>query len=118
VSGVSNGRYVFNGAYYDLTGMQSFAGMCMSPIVAKTTKIAIVGFHIGGVTGTSKGCGVAVLQDELTFAIKQLAAQSKTFVLGPQASELQDVVAGKNIVVSEGVRNTCPTNYLDSDAAV
>jgi hypothetical protein len=116
--GVSNGPYVFNGAYYNLTGMETFPGMCMSAIISETSRKTILGFHIGGVTGTSKGCGLSILQTDLTFALEALFAKSKTFVRGPQASELDDVVAGKKIVISTEVHKKCPTNWLEPDAAV
>jgi hypothetical protein len=117
-SAVSNGLYTFNGAYYELTKMTTFAGMCMSPIISETSRKTILGFHIGGVTGTSKGCGISILQSDLTHGIAALFEKSKTFVRGPQASDIEDVVAGKHIVTSPEVNKKCPSNWLAPDAAV
>lgn len=116
--GVSNGPHVFNGAYYNLTGMNTFAGMCMSPIVSDTNRKGILGFHIGGVTNTSKGCGMAVLATDLKFTMHDLFKLSKTFVQGPQASDIDDVVAGKKILVSPDVHRKCPSNYISEESAV
>jgi hypothetical protein len=116
--GVSNGPHVFNGSYYTLTGMKTFAGMCMSPIISETSAKGILGFHIGGVTNTTKGCGVSVLITDLTFAMQALFQRSKTFVQGPQASDVEDVVAGKKILVSKDIHKKCPSNFISEDAAV
>jgi len=117
-SGVSNGPHVFNGAYYTLTGMKTFAGMCMSPIISETSRKTILGVHIGGVTGTARGCGMAILETDLTFAIERLYQKSKTFVRGPQASEIPDEVAGIKIAKNSSVHPKSPVNWLEEDAAV
>jgi hypothetical protein len=118
VSGVSNGTHEFNGAYYDISGMVTFAGMCMSPIIAGVHNNGILGFHIGGITNTNKGCGVAVLAGDLTFAINVLSQRSKSFILGPQASDVEDIVAGKKIAVSTQISKHCPSQFISKDAAV
>lgn len=117
-AGVSNGPYVFNGSYYSLSGLNSFAGMCMSPIISDTTRAGILGFHIGGITGTPRGCGITLLASELTSAIPALKELNKSFMLGPHAADIEDVVAGKKIVVSPEVHRKCPTNYIEEDSAV
>jgi len=116
--GVSNGPHVFNGCYYNLTGMKSFAGMCMAPILSETARVTILGFHIGGVTNTSKGCGVALLSAELMHAKRQLLALSKTHIEGPQASDIADEILGKPVPINPKVSSKCPTQFIDRDAAV
>jgi hypothetical protein len=117
-AGVSNGPYVFNGSYYSLSGMNSFAGMCMSPIISDTTRAGILGFHIGGISDTPRSCGITLLASELTSAIPALKELNKSFMLGPHAADIEDVVAGKKIVVSPEVHRKCPTNYIEEDSAV
>jgi hypothetical protein len=61
---ISNGIRKNMGYYYELEDMTTFPGMCMAPILAQTRAPQIIGFHIGGHTGTSKGCATALTLKE------------------------------------------------------
>jgi hypothetical protein len=117
-SGVSNGPYVFNGAYYNLTKMLSFPGMCMAPIISETSRAGILGFHIGGVSGTSKGCGISVLSSDITLGMQALFNLSKTHIEAPQAADITDVVCGKKIAISPTVHPKCPSQFIDKDTSI
>jgi hypothetical protein len=116
--GVSNGPYAFPGSYYDLASLTTAAGMCMSPIVSDSKSRKILGFHIGGVTGTPKGCGFAITTPQLELAINQLLALSKTFLAAPQATDIPDTLMGKKIVEKPTVHAKCPTNFITGEPAL
>lgn len=117
-SAVHNGHCAFNGAHYTLTGMNTFAGQCMSPIIHEGDRKCIIGFHIGGRTGTPNGCGMAVLSSELTQSIVKLLSISKNFVAGPQSQAVKDVVANRQIAISSDIHKRCPTNYIDPTGSI
>lgn len=115
---VHNGYAVFPGAFYTLLNMMTFEGMCMSPIVSDSLEKKILGFHIGGVTDTRKGCGFAVTAPQLVAAMSRLDALSKTHMPAPQASDLPDTMLGKEYAISGDIHPKCPTNYITGDPAV
>jgi hypothetical protein len=117
-TGVTNNAAVFNGAYYQTGGMNTFAGMCMSPIIADNRDKHILGFHIGGIPNTTSGCGVAITHSELTVALVALYKKSQTHMRAPQASEIQDVVCGKDIVISPNLHPKCPSNFITGECDI
>ena len=117
-SAVHNGHCAFNGAHYTMTGMNTFAGQCMSPIIHEGDRKCIIGFHIGGKTGTPNGCGMAVLSSELIQSVTKLLSLSKNFVAGPQSQAVQDIVANRRIAISSEIHHRCPSNYIDPSGAV
>lgn len=116
--GVNNGYCVFNGSHYDMVGMDTFNGQCMSPVVADAQRQTILGFHIGGKEGTVRGCGMAISRPELTVALSQLNNLSNSFILGPQAVDIEDVVANRKIAISPNVHHKCPSNFIETTGSV
>jgi hypothetical protein len=113
-----NGAETFPGAFYDLLGMKTFEGMCMSAIVSDSKECKILGFHIGGVTGTNKGCGFAITAPQLRMAIHELENMSEAFVPAPQARDIDDSMLGRNYAISGDIHYKCPTNFITGEAAV
>ena len=115
---IDNGYCYSNGSTYTMTGMNTFEGQCMSPILHEGDRKCIIGFHIGGKAGTPRGCGLAVLAPEIEIAISKLFLLSKSFIEGPQSCDIEDVIAGKNIFVSKEIHRKCPSRFIDKDGAV
>jgi hypothetical protein len=116
---VHNGYLSAPGSHYKLGQSKTFAGMCMSVITRGANRAGIVGFHTGGVTGTDRGCGMSVLRHELVAAEVQLLKSNESFMCGTQASEIPEIVMGKNIAISGEVHPKCPSNFIESgDAAI
>jgi len=115
---VYNGCAVFPGSFYTLNNMRTFEGMCMSPIVSDSREKKILGFHIGGVTDTRKGCAFAVTLPQLVAARTELINLSPTFMEAPQAAELPDKMMGQEYAISGNVHRKCPTNFITGDPAV
>ncbi|APG76851.1 hypothetical protein 1 [Beihai picorna-like virus 8] len=117
VSELNNGHLSFPGSHYRLGSRKTFAGMCMSPITRDAKRSCIIGFHIGGVTGTDRGCGISVLSMELKKAVDALHKKNDSFLCGPQARDVDDDVMGRKIVVNPGVHPKCPTNFINKEEA-
>jgi len=119
VSEVNNGHMSFPGSHYRLSSMKTFPGMCMSPIIRNGKRMDLVGFHIGGVTGTERGCGVSAIRSDFEEASRKLYASNSSFMCGPQAQDIEDDYMGRKIVTSPDIHPKCPTNFIDKeDAAV
>lgn len=69
---VSNGHSIFSGGTYSLLGMNTFEGQCMSVIVHPGDDRCIIGFHIGGITDSPRGLGMAVSRLDLETATCRL----------------------------------------------
>jgi len=68
----------FNGYSYMLDTGHTFNGMCMGVWVADTKPPCIVGFHLGGLTGSPRGCAGALtrtmVQDASDILFKRLVS--------------------------------------------
>ena len=115
---VHNGAETFPGSFYDLIKMETFDGMCMSPLVSDSKEKKILGFHIGGVTGTNKGCGFAISAPQILSAIHELEKLSPTFIPAPQAKDIEDSMLGKEYAQSGDVHYKCPTNFITGEPAL
>jgi hypothetical protein len=115
---VHNGVRTFPGAFYELLTLKTYEGMCMAAIVSDSIEKKILGFHIGGVTGTKKGCGFAITAPQLISGKAELLKLSPTFVPAPQASEIPDAMLGTTYALSSAVHEKCPTNFISGDPAV
>jgi len=59
----------FMGHLYDLENCVTFNGMCTSVWVSDTKPAFIAGFHLGGITGTSKGCSGVLTKRQVDYTI-------------------------------------------------
>jgi hypothetical protein len=115
---VHNGVSTFPGAFYELMNLKTYEGMCMAAIVSDSRERKILGFHIGGVTGTKKGCGFAITAPQLVAGHAELLKLSPTFVPAPQGSEIPDAMLGTTYAISSAIHTKCPTNFISGDPAV
>jgi hypothetical protein len=61
---INNSIRVSKGYHYELSDMKTFSGMCMATMVSDTKAPQIIGFHIGGLTGTGAGCALSMTAAE------------------------------------------------------
>jgi hypothetical protein len=111
---IHNGHTTFNGSHYTLK-MNTFQGQCMSPILCESQRREILGFHIGGVTGQTRGCGMEILQGSLVTAIQTLKKLNSSTSIGAQASPMPSTIAGRPLITSTDVHRKCPTNFLEGE---
>ena len=114
---LNNGFMSFPGSHYRLGNEVTFAGMCMSLVVRDAKRVSAVGFHIGGVAGTDRGCGVTVLKSEIVAALAKLEKMNDAFMCGPQALDVEESSMGKNIFVSSEVHAKCPSRFIEKENA-
>lgn len=117
VDSLHNGFMAVAGSHYSLE-LNTFAGMCMSPIFVDNEQCAIVGVHIGGVTNTSRGCGMSLTQFDIESGVAILYSKSNTHMPGPQACEVEDEIMGRKIAISSQVHRKCPTNFITGDCDI
>jgi hypothetical protein len=68
---VTNGFMNFIGGQYTLR-FNTRVGFCMSPLVAETKSPFFLGFHLGGITDTSKACAGTILRSQIDDAVQKL----------------------------------------------
>jgi hypothetical protein len=78
----TQGNNIVNGSSYNgfryslLDGTKTFSGMCMGTWVSNTKPTTIMGFHLGGATGTPHGCAGFISRQQLEDAIFSLSAKN------------------------------------------
>jgi len=91
--------------------IQTFKGLCMAPLIARGKAAQIVGFHLGGETGTTRGCFGLLTQSQYQAAKEVLF--SKEGVLPPVdegnfRTEMYDV----HFLASTTIHDKSPVNYI------
>lgn len=114
---LNNGFMSFPGSHYRLGTHKTFPGMCMSVIYRDAQRSSIVGFHLGGVSGTERGCGATALRSEMDSSVEVLESLNDTFMNAPQASEIKEQILGENFVVSPEIHPKCPSQFIDAKEA-
>lgn len=115
---IHNGYQAVVGSHYKLKNIDTFDGMCMSPIISSGLRYSIIGFHIGGIAGTPRGCGMEALRDDFLLALRQLAVLNDCVSIGPQASPLPKTMFGRPVLASEKIHRKSPVNYLTGDCNI
>jgi len=115
---VYNGVEVFSGSFYELQNMKTYEGMCMAPIISDSLEQKIIGFHVGGVSGSRKGCACAITASQLRVAKAELLAMSDLHMNAPQSKALEDTMMGVEYAKSPFIDRKCPTNYISGDPAL
>lgn len=104
------------GATYDLA-WPTFVGMCMAPVVSKSSTHVIMGFHLAGAAGTSFGaCGTLTL-DEHNKAIAALS-KIKTLLLVPSSGDLPTNILGVDHLLNTDIHPKSPVNFLEGSPNV
>lgn len=112
---IHNGHQAIMGSHYKLRDMDTFDGMCMSPIISCGSRYQIIGFHIGGVTGTPRGCGMEALRDEFSLALNRLAELNDVVSIGPQSAPVPSTMYGRTVITADTPRKKSPINFLTGD---
>lgn len=112
----SNGAADFDGLVYDSLTIDTFKGMCGAPIVSKR-KPLLLGIHLGGRSGTPKGCAGRLFAGHVTKAIADLRKIEGVVVSG-SAEKFETQVLGVNILTGDKLHPKSPLNYLPEDSQV
>jgi hypothetical protein len=112
----SNGAVDFEGLYYKALTMNTFRGLCGAVLYARC-KPLILGIHLGGRTGTPKGCAGVFYLDDIENAIEQLRLIEGVVVSG-SAEKFETQVLGVNVLTQTGLHKKSPLNYMPENSQV
>lgn len=120
----------FPGAYYD-TPVQTFEGMCMSPVISNGRGSVILGFHLGGCkteTGSFMGgCGTLTLA-QAEAAIMALSGKHGVVLSTSSGTVTPDLVPNmgdfpietykETVLKSEDIHEKSATRFLEDGACI
>jgi len=111
---VQNGSKAFYGSTYALE-FNTFVGLCMAPVVTDTHQNVIAGFHLGGVTGTSKGVSGMLTTAEFMSARKMLSNIPGVNIVASQGT-MQQELYGVKYILDDKIHVKSPLNKLPEGA--
>lgn len=92
--------------------VDTFRGMCMSPLFAEYFPTHIIGFHLAGKTGSPMGSVGSITRDDLQNSLVLLRT-TPGYVEAHSAGELPLNVLGKSIGFSPTIDIRSPISYID-----
>lgn len=114
----SNGFASFPGGEYDKFDMNTFEGLCGAVLISHGSGSAISGFHLGGKTGTPKGCYGTLFETDVEQSIKLLSAIPGVLFSGNSGEGFKPHLLGKQILTDQPVPDKSPANYLPQDSSL
>ncbi|AKG93962.1 nonstructural protein [Antarctic picorna-like virus 2] len=111
---VSHSKATFFGAEYMLD-INSFPGLCMAPILSMSTSPSIIGFHLGGYSGTPDGICGTFTRSQIESVRNALQAK-RSVLLTPSSGTLETTQYDVQWFTGADVHPKSPVNYLTSGA--
>lgn len=106
----------FNGYGYKSLSIDTFKGMCGAPVMSRQVRL-ITGLHLGGVTGTPRGCCGILLRGQIDDAISKVKSFEGVIVSG-SAGKFESQVLGVNILTGKGLHPKSPLNWMPNDSQI
>lgn len=107
----------FKGGLYKNLTIDTFNGLCGAVLVSDTNGSTIIGIHLGGTSGTPRGCYGSVTQQELFTAFSELR-KIEGVVLSGGAGKFQTTVLGVQLLRDDPLHKKSPLNYLPPDSQI
>jgi hypothetical protein len=107
----NNGAEQFKGIEYTTLSKNTFAGLCGAVLVSEGKGNAIVGFHLGGIAGTPRGCAGTITQEQILHGISELERVEGVLVTGSN-SKFEPQCLGITVLTNEPVHPKSPINFL------
>lgn len=104
----------FQGFEYTLQE-NTFSGMCMAPWVSNARGREIIGFHLGGISGTPQGCCGSITKKELDSAFAAIE-QLPTTMTPVSMSDIPDTEYDVQFLESETLHPKSPVGFLEKDS--
>lgn len=104
------------GEYKNLTG-PTFEGLCGATLFSETTGSAIIGIHLGGIGGTTKGCYGSIERGQLQLAYADLETREGVVLTG-SAGEFPKEVLGVEIMKDAPLHAKSPLRYMPHNSQV
>ncbi|APG78055.1 hypothetical protein 1 [Wenzhou picorna-like virus 7] len=111
-----NGAAEFKGLYYESLTMDTFRGMCGAVLVAKQKPI-LLGIHLGGRSGTPKGCAGILFASQVNKAVEDLRKLEGVIVSG-SAERFETQVLGVNLLTGDKLHPKSPLNFMPENSQV
>lgn len=107
----------FEGGEYRNLNMNTFKGMCGAVLVGETKGSVVLGIHLGGVSGTPRGCYGSLLQNEITTAVTALKKIEGVIKSG-SSGKFEPQVLGKEILINDPLHIKSPLRYMPHNSQV
>jgi hypothetical protein len=111
-----NSACEFDGFKYLRMNGNTFKGMCGATLVAKRKPI-ITSIHLGGKTGTPRGCSGFIQKRALRDAIDKLSEIEGVLITGT-AERFEQQVLGVQVLTKEPLHPKSPLNYLPKNSQI
>jgi hypothetical protein len=112
----SNGAVDFRGLRYSSLTISTFKGLCGATLISRRQPL-ITGVHLGGQTGTTRGCSGVLEFDTIDQAIKQLRTLEGVIISG-SAEHFETQVLGIKVLNDTPLHYKSPLNYMPLDSQV
>lgn len=107
----TNGEARFYGGLYQNLSINTFQGMCGAVWIAESSKPYIVGFHLGGVASTPRGCCGTLCLNEVQLGLNELNRAEGT-ILSSCDGDFKPHMFGVRILTGDDLHRKSPMNYL------
>ncbi|UQZ09574.1 putative RNA-dependent RNA polymerase [Freshwater macrophyte associated picorna-like virus 13] len=91
----------------------TFLGMCMAVHISKTKQPSIVGHHIAGFTGETKGAMITVSREKIDAAVKLMTTRTHTFVPHSEGTFPMERL-GKDLGYNPEVSTKAPISFIEN----
>jgi hypothetical protein len=112
----SNGAADFMGYYYRTLTIDTFRGLCGAALISKRKPI-LLGIHLGGKTGTPKGCAGLLTAAKVHAAIAELEKIDGVVISG-SAEKFETQMLGVNVITGNKIHPKSPLNYMPKNSQV
>lgn len=106
-----------DGGVYSRLSSPTFTGMCGATLVSQTQGSVIMGFHVAGTSGRTRGCYASLTQEQCENAIQQLSALPGVLLTG-NADKFEEQIMGKKFLVCGDIHKKSPLNYMPEGSQI
>lgn len=102
----------FNGYEYCLNSTVTFEGLCMATLIIEQPCPVIAGFHIGGVSGTPRGCAVCITKPQFDVAMKFFEQNHGMMLAHSSGTFRTEIFGNSEFYLSKTTRDSSPLCFM------
>lgn len=110
-------RKHFDGGDYDYLSINTFRGMCGTPMISDRKGSRITGIHVGGITGTPHGCIHGFNITDMSNALTYFTGMYST-VVTPEIKECVTTHKGKSFMMQGPPNNKSPLMFMPIGSSI
>lgn len=114
----SNGVATFPGGEYSRLDIKTFDGLCGGVVITHGSGSMISGFHLGGESGTPKGCYGTLFLSDVLDAMSILSKLPGVLFPGHNGEGLNPQLLDKTILTKQELHKKSPANYLSDPSSL